>query len=144
MGEMFTSAAPQDPTFWPLHGNAERYVQYLRVLNSNKTIDFNETWGYDHQGAASDTDVVCDWSNVTEFTDMPTCSKGSCPGHKEDDLLPFKKLFPSQKDKEYTNKEFYNVISPFNTLLPYAYDGLSTWRGCRDSSLLSQSGYDVK
>lgn len=143
-GEMFTSAAPQDPTFWPLHGNAERYVQYLRVLNSNKTIIFNETWSYDHQGAASDTDLVCDWSNVTEFTDMPTCSKGSCPGHKEDDLLPFKKLFPSQGDKEYTNKEFYNVISPFNTLLPYAYDGLSTWRGCRDSSLLSQSGYVVK
>ena len=43
-GEMFTSAAPQDPTFWPLHGNAERFVQYLRVLKAEGTITFNETW----------------------------------------------------------------------------------------------------
>jgi hypothetical protein len=43
-GEMFTSAAPQDPLFWPLHGNAERFVQYLRVLKAEGTITFNETW----------------------------------------------------------------------------------------------------
>lgn len=139
-GEMFTSAAPQDPTFWPLHGNAERYIQYLRILDANNTIEFNQTWGYEHQGAASDTDVVCDWSGVKNFTDMPTCSKTECPGHKEDDLLPFKKLFPQQKDTLYTNAEFYDVVSPFNTKLPYAYEGLRTWSGCKDSSLLKQAG----
>merc|ERR1711988_723320 len=32
-GEMFTSSAPQDPTFWPLHGNAERFLQLLRELD---------------------------------------------------------------------------------------------------------------
>ena len=39
-GEMFTSAAPQDPTFWPLHGLAERFVQYARVLKRDGAIAF--------------------------------------------------------------------------------------------------------
>jgi len=43
-GEMFTSSAPQDPLFWPLHGNAERFVQYLRVLKQEGVIEFDETW----------------------------------------------------------------------------------------------------
>merc|ERR1711988_895209 len=47
-GEMFTSAAPQDPTFWPLHGNAERFVQYLRLLDEEGVDDFDQTWGYHH------------------------------------------------------------------------------------------------
>lgn len=139
-GEMFTSAAPQDPTFWPLHGNAERYVQYIRLLAANGTLSFDDSWGYTHQGAASDTNVVCDWSNVSERSDRPTCSKGECPGHKEFDVLPFVKLFPTQKNKMYTNREFFNLVSPFNTDLPYAYDGLKTWRGCKDDSLAAEAG----
>lgn len=139
-GEMFTSAAPQDPTFWPLHGNAERFVQYVRLLAANGTLSYNDSWSYTHQGAASDTNVVCDWSNVTDRFDRPTCSKGECPGHKEFDVLPFTKLFPNQKNKHYTNREFYNLVSPFNTELPYAYDGLASWKGCKDNSMAREAG----
>merc|ERR1711988_1451672 len=81
-GEMFTSAAPQDPTFWPLHGNAERYIQYLRLLNDAGKVTMDMTWGYQHGSQVpSDTGQVCDWSGVTGM-EMPTCSFETCPGHK--------------------------------------------------------------
>ena len=38
-GEMFTSAAPQDPTFWPLHGLAERLVQVRCSRNDDLSRD---------------------------------------------------------------------------------------------------------
>ena len=40
--EQFTSSAPQDPLFWPLHGNAERFVMYLRVLSKKGAISLDE------------------------------------------------------------------------------------------------------
>merc|ERR1712091_453605 len=62
-GELFTSAAPQDPLFWPLHGLAERFLQYARVLDALGAIDLDEAWRYKHRkNVASDTGVVCDWS----------------------------------------------------------------------------------
>ena len=33
-GEMFSSAAAFDPTFWPLHGAAERLVDLKRIYVS--------------------------------------------------------------------------------------------------------------
>ena len=62
----------------------------------------DETWGYDHavSNVASDTKVVCDWSNVQSDLDMPVCSKGTCPGHREDDLLRGPtKVFPEWSAK---------------------------------------------
>ena len=89
-GEMFTSAAPQDPLFWSVHGNAERFLQALRWYQEEGFISgFDQTWGYEHVASASDTNVVCDWSGVSSSTDMPSCTKGTCPGHKADDTLPF-------------------------------------------------------
>ena len=40
-GDMFTSAAPQDPTFWPLHGNGRRRshcssCKWILTLNSSE------------------------------------------------------------------------------------------------------------
>ena len=48
-GELFTSAAPQDPLFWPLHGLAERFLQYARVLDALGAIDLDEAWRYKHR-----------------------------------------------------------------------------------------------
>jgi len=143
-GEMFTSAAPQDPTFWPLHGNAERFVQYLRVLKAEGTLTgFDETWGYTFsKEIASATGRVCDWSDVGAPPDMPTCSWATCSGHREDDLLPFKYLYPAQGARLVSNGEFYATISPFNEDLPYAYDGISTWKGCTGDSLLVEAGFE--
>ena len=138
-GEMFTSSAPQDPTFWPLHGNAERYVQYLRVLKKAGTVPFDEAWGFQHETEVpSDTGMVCDWTGVTDVTDMPTCAKATCPGHKEDDLLPFTHLFKAQGESLMTNAQMYAAVDPFHDDLPYAYDSLSYWEGCTDHSLLAE------
>jgi hypothetical protein len=136
-GEMFTSAAPQDPTFWPLHGNAERYLQYARLLKAEGVLSFSESWGYSHaQELPSDTGIVCDWSAVDPASmELPTCAKETCPGHKGDDLLPFADLMDSQ-DGLYTNNEFYELVDPTNDDLPYVYDSLSYWPGCTDDTLL--------
>ena len=142
-GEMFTSAAPQDPTFWPLHGNAERFVQYLRVLRAEGILSgFDEAWGYSFQKyIASTTGRVCDWSAVGAPPDMPTCTWETCSGHREDDLLPFTNLYPAQGDRLLSNAELYAFISPYNADLPYAYDGIATWKGCTDDSLLVEAGF---
>lgn len=140
-GEMYTSSAPQDPTFWPLHGNAERFVQLIRILAENGKVTFDDTWGYTHERSASDTHIVCDWSNVDGEFDMPTCSLGECPGHREDDLLPFDHLMEHQTGL-LSNADFWKLISPNNDRMPYVYDGLTTWTGCRDSSVLVEAGLE--
>ncbi|KAJ8600925.1 hypothetical protein CTAYLR_005042, partial [Chrysophaeum taylorii] len=54
-----------DPTLWPVHGNGERFLQYLRILDSRGDVDLDETWGYAHRKAVpSDAGIVCDWSRV--------------------------------------------------------------------------------
>ena len=139
-GEMFTSAAPQDPTFWPLHGMAERFIQYARILKTEGTLTFDETWGYSHATQLpSDTGLVCDWDAVNSGeTLMPTCVHETCPGHKISDTLPFTGLLDSQ-DGLYTNEEFYELTSPYSVDLPYAYDTLSYWPGCTDDTLISST-----
>merc|ERR1719231_1696969 len=114
-GEMFTSSAPQDPTFWPLHGNAERYVQLLRRLDSEGKISFDQTWGYlFHSETPSADGLSCDWSGVDpQSMDMPTCVHETCTGHASEDTLPFTGLFTDQTEL-YTNAEYYKLISPDN------------------------------
>lgn len=72
---------------------SERFVQALRWYAGNGFISgFDQTWGYAHKPSATDTGIVCDWSGIdssSSVTDMPECSKAICPGHKEDDTLPF-------------------------------------------------------
>lgn len=134
-GEMFTSAAPQDPIFWPLHGNAERFLQYVRLLSEKGLISFDETWGYTHMtNLASDTGMVCEWEGIKTNMELPTCVRETCPGHKEDDLLPFVDLMDKQ-DSLFSNKDFYGLIHPDNTGVPYAYDSLSYWEMCPGSTI---------
>jgi hypothetical protein len=138
-GDMFTSSAPQDPTFWPLHGNAERFVMYLRVLKKRGDFEFDETWKYAHSvDVPSDTGMVCDWSGVSNNIEMPTCVKDTCPGHREFDLLPFTKLYKEQGEQLITNAELYSRVDPFHDKLPYAYDSLSYWEACKDHSLIEE------
>jgi len=139
-GEMFTSAAPQDPIFMPLHGLSERFVQLVRILASEKILAFDDSWSYDHISfVLSDTRVVCDWTSVndSEAFAPPTCVQNeTCPGHRADDSLPFTDLSWAPPGKTFTNKDFYEAISPSNTNLPYVYDRLTTWPACPDRTII--------
>mmetsp|Transcript_18812 Transcript_18812/g.65290 ORF Transcript_18812/g.65290 Transcript_18812/m.65290 type:complete len:274 (+) Transcript_18812:859-1680(+) len=136
-GELFTSAAPQDPLFWPLHGLAERFLQYARVLDALGAIDLDEAWRYKHRkNVASDTGVVCDWS-----TGSPACAAATCPGHREDDLLPFEGLFPGQVGL-VSNRDFYDRSSPLDGDLDYVYDTLDDWPGCAGGTPLLPASDD--
>ena len=129
-GEMFSSAAPYDPIFWPLHGQAERFVMMMRIAKDEGKTSFSEEWGYTHSSYnPSDTGTICDWTNVTGM-EMPSCSKGTCPGHKAEDTLPFKHLVDGQGSSLFTNAEFYNLTSPGNLNLPYVYHALNYWPAC--------------
>jgi len=133
-GEMFTSAAPYDPTFWPLHGVAERFMGMARIASYEfDIIDLNETWGYRHSDVMSDTHVVCDWDGLTG-TEMPDCVKGvTCSGHKSDDLLPMGDFLGS--GETYTNMEFYEFSAPWNDDLPYTYDTFFDWPACSEQGI---------
>merc|ERR1719326_677427 len=145
-GEMFTSAAPQDPLFWPVHGLAERFLQYARVLKRRGELDFSEAWGYFHAPSLrSDTGVVCDWSGVRPGSmERPACARATCPGHRLHDVLPFDDLVlgdasanaTATADRRYTNAQFYNLIDPVSGALPYVYDTLAHWPACPGGTLL--------
>ena len=132
VGEMFTSAAPYDPTFWPLHGLAERFLTLKRLMAAANKTTLIEEWGYSHMNPlASDTHVVCDWSNVVGM-ERPVCTRGTCAGHRADDLLPMGNFLG--KNESYTNWEFYKFTSPFNDDLPYVYDSFTRRLSRRVSS----------
>jgi hypothetical protein len=132
-GEMFTSAAPYDPIFWPIHGLADRFLQLKRMMAYDGETTLDETWGYEHSAyTPSDTNHVCDWTGV-EGMGMPTCTVGSCSGHKSNDILPFSDFVG--EDETYTNVEFYDFVSPFSDELPYVYDTFTVWPGCTAQGL---------
>eukprot|EP00595_Chromulina_sp_UTEXLB2642_P000635 CAMPEP_0196765246 /NCGR_PEP_ID=MMETSP1095-20130614/7870_1 /TAXON_ID=96789 ORGANISM="Chromulina nebulosa, Strain UTEXLB2642" /NCGR_SAMPLE_ID=MMETSP1095 /ASSEMBLY_ACC=CAM_ASM_000446 /LENGTH=405 /DNA_ID=CAMNT_0042122971 /DNA_START=677 /DNA_END=1894 /DNA_ORIENTATION=- len=125
VGDMFTSSAPYDPTFWSVHGASERLLDYKRILVTQGDVtDFDETWAYDRgDGRAIYLYGVCDWSNVKDSSDLtlPTCDMEQvCSGHFENDLLEFSNFL--NNEDTYTNIEFYDFIHPWNDDLPYTYD----------------------
>jgi len=117
-----------------MHGNSERFLNLARLMKTAGILDFSEDWTYEHRVIASDTGIVCDWEGV-EGMELPTCTMETCPGHREDDVLPFKHLVEGQ-DKMYTNREIYDMVYPGSNELPYVYDSLLYWEGCEAHSIM--------
>lgn len=138
-GEMFTSAAPFDPTFWPLHGSMERMIGLKRILKDKSELSFDETWGYpeyDSSDGAAYLPGVCDWSAIESSQDLslPVCDTSvACEGHGEDDVLEFSNFL--SRGETYTNSNFYTFLHPNNEELPYVYDTY-------DFDYCSTYGYD--
>lgn len=74
-----------DPSFWSLHGAADRLLGIKRIemsLNTTKKDYFNESWGFKPWLEDSSSGIYlpgrCDWSNVTSSSDLtlPTCYYG--------------------------------------------------------------------
>ncbi|CAM9764660.1 unnamed protein product, partial [Ectocarpus sp. 4 AP-2014] len=132
VGEMYTSAAPYDPLFWVIHPTADRLLAWRRMLGRQGADgwDFDETWGYAHSSVVGETGTVCNWDDVVPGSgDMPTCVKGICGGHNEDDLLPFSVKINGEVVK-LTNADWMDLIYPTNEDLPYMYDEFK-WTHCR-------------
>jgi hypothetical protein len=137
VGEMYTSAAPYDPLFWVIHTTTERLLQLRRLRSqlisgsssSSSAMPFDETWGYEHIDSDSDMGTICDWNDVSDYSDtlsMPTCVAGTCSGHLADDVIPFDLSgYSSTLSAETTNQEFYDWLSPTNEDLPYVYDSFN-------------------
>lgn len=126
-GDMFSSAASYDPTFWPLHGQIERILGLKRIQLSQGIINsdnFDETWGF----SVTDDRYLqgyCDWSSVKGASDitLPTCeftSTESCEGHNANDVMEFSNFLG--QGESYTNTDFYTFSHPWNDDLPYVYD----------------------
>ena len=49
LSDGYSSAAPYDPLFWPLHGMVERYVQLVRYYaeRGELGVAFDDAWGYE-------------------------------------------------------------------------------------------------
>lgn len=123
-GDMFTSASPADPLFWVVHPALDRLLAWRRLL-SNGDRPFDETWGYSHNRfTASDTDAVCDWSNVTGMG-LPHCQPGTCAGHKRETILPF----TIKNQTSFSVSGFYEFMHPGNIDFPYSYDDYE-WEHC--------------
>jgi hypothetical protein len=144
-GEMFTSAAPYDPTFWPLHGSIERLVGRKRIMVYEGKATFDTTWGYDYDANPFYLKGICDWSNVTSNSDLtlPSCDLSSsliCPGHNEDDTLEWTDFIGD--NETYTNIGMFDFLDPYNDDLPYTYDTFS-FDYCKDYGYDGLAFYDA-
>lgn len=139
VGDMYSSASPYDPTFWLIHGTIDRLMHWRRLIAHSDYVDMplDATWGYAHDvNAASDSRLVCDWSNVDPDikSDMPVCTSGECPGTNKDDSSGFTRFTATDVAYDYTNSEIFEFLSPLNEELPYVYDNFE-WTHCDEQDL---------
>ena len=78
VGEMYTSMASYDPTFWPLHGQLDRILSAKLVELEKGTVEFDTSWGFITNNGRY-TVGRCDWSNISDISDMtlPVCEMGT-------------------------------------------------------------------
>ena len=95
-GDHATAGSASDPTFWPVHGTVERWLQLLR-LEDRFTND--------------------DWTTPL-FTSNIHPTTDHCYGHNANDTL----IFGLVDGNNFTNLEYYNYITPDQPYTPYIYD----------------------
>lgn len=110
MGDHASSGSTSDPSFWLIHGTVERWLQLIRIYDYFE----REDW---------DTPVF-----TSNFHPMST----TCSGHQEGSKL----VFGAVDGNDFTNKEYYDYISPKFSYLPYVYDNFN-WDHCKEL------GYDI-
>ena len=78
--------------------------------------------------------MVCDWSEADATGEggalaLPTCVKGTCPGHDAADVLPMR-----VEGSAMSNLEYYKYMSPMNSERAYVYDSF-TWAHCEEEGV---------
>jgi hypothetical protein len=111
------------------------FLALKRLRASEHETNLNEAWGYTHRNVnvASDTHMICDWSGVDPEAEapyqMPTCSKGTCPGHREvgHRSRPFSVC-------ETTESDHIEIVKPSGGVFMLDYD-IRFGRGWRSVTL---------
>jgi hypothetical protein len=63
------------------------------------------------------------------YRDSGVLQHGICPGHRADDVLPFRDF--TSRESFITNSELFSFLDPENLYLPYVYDNFE-WSHCDD------------
>lgn len=53
---------------------------------------------------------MCDWSSVTDVTDMPSCVKDICPGHKASETDPLYALESDEQKKHFCEQNIEIIV----------------------------------
>lgn len=110
-GEMIESASTLDPSFWPIHPTIERLLLRWRMYKD----EIDENWV------------------ANSSTTVGGIGTGYCEGHDEFDQLSYLNL---NGRTDYTNRELYELITPFEDSLPYVYHTF-LWDHCSDYGSVS-------
>ncbi|KAH8094992.1 hypothetical protein JL720_2261 [Aureococcus anophagefferens] len=143
-GEMFTSAAPQDPHLLAAprprgalraahpHLGAQRHVHARRGLGLRP-----------HDGRPVGHAARLRLERRRRLAEAARVPHGHVRGPpRENDTLPFEwpiaETTPGAQ-RYYTNAEFYELMAPWDRRVPYVYDKLETWPACQGANLVNNN-----